>query len=1169
MERDIMILDGNTAAAHVAYAYSDVAFIYPITPATSMAELAEQWSASNVKNIFGQSVSVTQMQSEAGVAGAMHGSLCSGALTSTYTASQGLLLMIPNIYKMAAEHLPGVIYVASRAVATHALSIFGDHSDIYAVRQTGACIFSVSNVQEVMDLAPVAHLSALIGQMPVIFFFDGFRTSHETQKIMTWSMEDLSNLMPIEYVNAFKAQALNPNHPKVMGSAQNPDIFFQVREAGNISYLAMPEIVSIQIDKINSLLGTTYSPYEYYGSQEAEHVIIAMGSVIDTIKETVDYLSTLGLKVGVLNVRLFRPFSASKLIEALPRSVKTISVLDRAKEPGSVGEPLYQDIATALNGSIYSNVILRHGRYGLASKDTTPSQIAAVYANTGKKEFTIGINDDITNLSLNLIQPLSLDVKQYHCLKFYGRGSDGTIGSVKAAARIIGEHTPNYVQVYSEYDSKVSGSLTTSHLRYGQNPVRAPYLIDKAHFVACNHFLDLEKYDLYKDLLDDGSLLINCSYSISELSSQLSAHTRAYLASHNIHIYTIDADKLCRKIGLGKHINTMLITAAFCIMQIMPDEDCAALLKEYVRRAYHSYGDDMLRMNNEAIDLARENLHSWELPSDWDNISAPDDDSSLQPADNNYYSLIQKPVLDKHGNDIPVSALMPYLDGSSPSGTAANEKPGNSSYVAIWNKTKCLQCNHCSFVCPHAAIRPYALSVSEVANAPSDMKHATLIGNSDYEFTIGVSVLDCTGCGTCISKCPSAGKALRMAPLAKVNSEQATYDYLESLAKKPEITKQFRPASVKGSQFIKPLMEFPGACAGCAETAYAKLLTQLFGERMYIANATGCSSIWGNSAPSTPYTTSANGHGPVWSNSLFEDAAEFGYGMLLAQSHIRDGLKAKLTTLQNKLQANDPLKAAITAWLDTYNSGSLNLTATDDLCHQLNIHSSLDTEGIMQYQDYLSKKSQWIFGGDGWAYDIGFGGLDHVLASGQDINIIVFDTECYSNTGGQASKSTPLGAIAKFTSAGKTISKKDLSSLALNYKNVYVASISMGADMNQCIKAMTEAEAHQGPSLILAYAPCKHHGLKRGIANAQREQELAVACGYRTLFRYNPSNPLNGLPAMQIDAQPDYDKLDEFLSHETRYSRNNYPSPALGDALQQSLKDDLIAASNKINLYKQ
>ncbi len=1158
MERNTMILDGNTAAAHVAYSYSDVAFIYPITPATSMAEQAEQWSANNVKNIFGQSVSVTQMQSEAGVAGAMHGALCSGALTSTYTASQGLLLMIPNIYKMAGEHLPGVIYVASRSIATHALSIFGDHSDIYAARQTGACIFSVSNVQEVMDLAPVAHISALIGQMPVIFFFDGFRTSHEAQKISTWSIEDLANLMPNEYVQAFKAQSLNPNHPKVMGSAQNPDVFFQVREASNISYLAMPEIVSIQIDKINSLLGTNYSPYEYYGSPEAEHVIIAMGSVIDTIKETADYLNANGHKVGVLNVRLFRPFSASKLIEALPKSVKTISVLDRTKEPGSVGEPLYQDVATALSGSSY-NVILRHGRYGLASKDTTPSQIAAVYANDTKKEFTIGINDDVTNLSLNFIQPLDLDVEQYTCLKFYGRGSDGTIGSVKAAARIIGEHTPNYVQVYSEYDSKVSGSLTTSHLRFGDSPVRAPYLINKAHFIACNHFRDLEKFDLYTDLLENGSLLINCPYSADELSNKLSDNAKHYLSSHSIHIYTIDDDKLCRQIGLGRHINTMLITAAFCILQLMPDEECASLLKEYVWRAYHSYGDNVLRMNNEAIDCARENLRSIDIPSDWGNAIALDSGSSEIVADD-YYSRIQKPILDKRGDEIPVSALLPYSDGSSPSGTAANDKPGNASYVAIWNKNKCLQCNHCSFVCPHAAIRPYAITPSEADNAPAKLKHSPLTGAPKYRFTIGVSVLDCTGCGTCLSKCPSAGKALRMAPLDKAMSEQDNYNYLESLPKKPEIAQRFRVNSVKGSQFVKPLMEFPGACGGCAETAYARLLTQLFGERMYIANATGCSSIWGNSMPNTPYTISSNGRGPVWSNSLFEDAAEFGYGMMLAHNHIRDGLKEKLTNLQNKLPEHDPLRASIKAWLDTYSSGSLNLTATDDLCHQLKNHSSLYPEDIMQYQDYLSKKSQWIFGGDGWAYDIGSGGLDHVLASGQDINIIVFDTECYSNTGGQASKSTPIGAIAKFTSAGKSFSKKDLSSLALNYKNVYVASISMGADMNQCIKAMTEAEAHNGPSLLLAYAPCKHHGLRGGAASAQKEQELAVACGYRTLFRYNPDVS----PAMQIDAHPDYDKLDEFLSRETRYSIDNYPNADYGAQLHSQLREDIIEASNTI-----
>lgn len=1172
MKRNLQILDGNKAAASIAYEFTDVAFVYPITPATPMAEYTEEFSASGKKNLFGHKVSVSQMQSEAGVSGAMHGALASGALASTYTASQGLLLMIPNIYKMAAEHLPGVIYVASRSIATHALSIFGDHSDIYATRQTGACIFSVSNVQEIVDLAPVAHLSAMIGKMPVIFFFDGFRTSHETQKVETWSKEDLEGFLPEEYIKAFRDQALNPRHPKAMGSAQNPDIYFQAREANNLGYLMMPEVVSIQIDKINDKLGTKYAPYEYYGAPDAKHVIIAMGSVIDTIRSSVDYLNAKGEKVGVLNVRLFRPFSASKLIEALPASTQQISVLDRTKEPGSVGEPLYQDVASALNGSYLQHVKLHHGRYGLASKDTTPDQIVAVFSNHEKKEFTIGIQDDITHLSLETGASLSLDTKDCFCCKFYGRGSDGTIGSVKAAGKIIGEHTDNYVQVFSEYDSKVSGSLTTSHLRYSKHKFNHPYLVDQAHFIVCNHFKDLEKYNLLDDLLDGGALLLNCPYSVEELETCLSASTKQYLARHKISLYTIDADRLCRKIGLGNHINMMIMTAAFCIMKLMAADDCAALLKKYVEIAYKNYGSSVLEKNHKAIECARDHLKQVEVPKNWEETIDSDpilsSDSSVyitkDPTKDNFLKEIHRPIMANKGDEIPVSSLLPYSDGSSPSGTSAFDKPGAAAYVAFWNMKECLQCNHCSFVCPHSAIRPYILTKEEVEKAPAALKHCVLTGDSDYEFTIGVSVMDCTGCGSCLSKCPASGKALGMLPLEKARDQQEIFDYLESLPKKEIASQLFRPTSVKGSQFNKPLLEFPGSCPGCGETPYAKLLTQLFGDRMYIANATGCSSIWGNSTPSMPYTTDAMGHGPAWSNSLFEDAAEFGYGMLLAQNHMREALRERLLKLYEALKEEDALKNSIRNWLDTYTSGSSNSSTTDDLCHQLASHSSPEAKSILQYQDYLAKKSQWIFGGDGWAYDIGFGGLDHILASGRDINILVFDTECYSNTGGQASKSTPQGAIAKLASTGKITSKKDLPSIAMNYKNVYVASISMGADMNQCIKAMVEAESHPGPSLLLAYAPCKHHGLPRGAAGAQYEEEAAVACGYRNLFRYNPSNIEKGLPAMQMDAYGDSEKLEAFLSQEKRYKTANYLDPKEGEELKDHLKEDVIDSSKQL-----
>ena len=1151
MTRNFEIIDGNKAAAKTAYSLSDVAFVYPITPATPMAEVAEKKATAGAKNIFGQAVTIKEMQSEAGVAAAMHGALASGSLASTFTASQGLLLMVPNIYKMAGEHLPGVIYVAARSIATHALSIFGDHSDIYAARQTGACIFTASNVQEVVDLSPVAHMAALTGKLPVIFAFDGFRTSHETQKVQVWSEEDLKKLMPQDRIQAHRNASLNPNHAKVMGSAQNPDVFFQVREASNLNYLAMPEVVTLQIEKINSMIGTTYAPYEYYGNTSAEHVIVAMGSVVDTIKETVDYMNAQGAKVGVLNVRLFRPFSVSKFLEALPNSVKRISVLDRSKEPGSVGEPLYQDVACALVNQ--RNIQISRGRYGLASKDTTPEQIKAVFNNNDKIEFTIGIKDDVTKLSLAPSDPLNLDTKANKCCKIYGHASDGTISSVRAAAQIIGEHTQNYCQVYSQHDAKVSGSLTTSHLRFGNEPILEPYFINKAHFVSCAHFDDLEKYKIYEDLLPSGDVLLNCSYASEELEAHLSSKTKKFLAENDIHLYVIDADKIAKKLGLKKHINTVLITASFCVLELMDHDECASLLKKFVEREFKRFGEKVVQMNFDAIDCARENLSEIKIPDSWKNYSTDDDKTDVRKkTGNTFVDTIQTPILENEGDEIPVSAFVPYSDGSTPSDASVTEKLGASNSVAVWNPEKCIQCNHCSFVCPHSAIRPYALTQDEVNNSPVKLKHAKMTGDKKLEFAIGVSVMDCTGCKTCVTKCPEAGKALHLAPLKNQAAEQTAFDYLETLTKKQSVTKLFRETSVKGSQFKKPLLEFPAACAGCGETAYAKLLTQLFGEQMFIANATGCSSIWGNSLPCSAYSTSENGCGPAWSNSLFEDAAEFGYGMLLSHNHMRGGLKDELDELKFKLPKRHPLIASIEKWEETFNSSSENIIATKGLIKELQKLNSNEVEEILENKDYLSKKSQWVFGGDGWAYDIGFGGLDHILASNEDINVLVFDTECYSNTGGQVSKATPLGAIAKLASDGKATQKKNLPALAKQYDNVYVASVSMGADMNQCAKAFVEAEKHAGPSLILAYSPCKHHGL-RASSVAQIEEEKAVQCGYRTLFRFNP----NSNPQMQIDSNADISQLDDFLSREARFDVENYSTSEKGENLHEKLKHNL------------
>ena len=1164
MNRNYEILDGNKAAAQVSYMFSDCAFVYPITPATPMAEAVEALSVKGKSNLFNQTVSVKQMQSEAGVAAAMHGCLASGSLCSTYTASQGLLLMVPNIYKMAAEHLPGVIYVASRSIATHALSIFGDHSDIYSTRQTGACIFSVSNVQEVMDLAPVAHLSAVIGRLPVIFTFDGFRTSHELQKIKVWSKDDLKSLLPDNYINSFRSQALNPNHPKLMGSAQNPDIYFQVREASNLNYISFPEVLDLQLDKVNSLIGTSYRPYEYYGSKEPEHVIVAMGSVIDTIKQTIDHLNMSGNNFGVINVRLFRPFSASKFVESLPLSTRFISVLDKTKEPGSAGEPLYKDVLSALSiCDRQRNIKVLHGRYGLASKDTTPEQIESVYKNTQNSEFTIGIYDDVTKLSLPVDKSKNSHTNDVESCLFYGHAQDGTISAVQTAAKIIGENTSNFVQVYSQHDSKISGSLTVSHLRFGNCFIKRPYLIDKAHLIVCNHIDDVDKYIIVDKLQDNSTLLLNSNLKIDEINKKLSSYTKKGLIDRNVRLFTINATDLSQKIGLKNHINTILICAALYILDIMPKNRCEQLLKEYININFKDYGKDVIDKNIKAIDITKENLIQLDVNLlDTNNFEYS---QNKQNNDTDFWNHIQKPISKNQGDKIPVSHLLNYSDGSLSSKENCQSIDVQSNFVVEWDPSACLQCNHCSFVCSASAIRPYILTENEVKHSSRLLKTAPLTGNTDYKYTIGISAKDCCGCKTCISVCPSKGKALKLVKNINKSETQIVFDYLESLPKKETFEKLFKKFSVKGSQFKKPLMQFPQACGGCGETPYAKLLTQLFGEQMYIANATGCSSIWGNSMPYPAYTVGADGKGPVWSNSLFEDAAEFGYGMMLTQKHIRKNLKNKLIELKKGGLCSDSLNKAIDRWLETFNDTELNSTASESLCLELDLLKSPVVKEILQKRDFLSKKSVWVFGGDGWAYDIGFGGLDHVLLSGENINVLVFDTECYSNTGGQVSKATPYGAIAKLASDGKTTYKKNLAKIFINYEDVYVASVSMGADMSQCIKAFTEAERYNGPSIVVAYAPCKQHKIKVG--TTQQEQFRAVECGYWNLFRYDPTIK-NKNKRMKIDSHGDPKKIMDFLNRENRFNVDNYSSNERGSSLLYSLKnklEDEVESLNNIN----
>ncbi len=1177
MKRPMKTMDGNHAAAHASYAYTDVAAIYPITPSSVMAEATDEWATQGRKNIFGQTVQVTEMQSEAGAAGTVHGSLAAGALTTTYTASQGLLLMIPNLYKVAGERLPGVFNVSARAIASHALSIFGDHSDVYACRQTGAAMLCESSVQEVMDLTPVAHCAAIKGRIPFINFFDGFRTSHEIQKIETWDYEDLKEMVDLDAIDEFRRDALNPNHPCQRGSAQNPDIFFQTREACNQNYDALPAIVQEYMDKVNAKIGTDYKLFNYYGAADAEHIIIAMGSVCDTIDETIDYMMAKGEKVGLVKVRLYRPFSKDALIAAIPDSVKKISVLDRTKEPGALGEPLYLDVVAALKGSKFDGVAIYSGRYGLGSKDTTPGQIIAVYNNNEKPLFTIGIIDDVTNLSLEVKEdPVTTPEGTTNC-KFWGLGADGTVGANKNSIKIIGDNTDMYAQAYFDYDSKKSGGVTMSHLRFGKKPIKSTYLIKQANFVACHNPAYVRKYNMVQELVPGGTFLLNCPWNMEELEKHLPGQVKKYMADNDIQFYIIDGVKIGIETGMGPtRINTILQSAFFQLTGIIPADKANELMKAAAKATYGKKGDDVVQKNWAAIDAGAKQVVKVEVPASWKDCAYEDITGEKATGSRqdvvDFVNNIQKAVTAQEGNSLPVSVVKTYVDGTTPSGTSAYEKRGIAVNVPVWHQENCIQCNICSYVCPHAVIRPVAMTEDEAAKAPEGMQIKDMTGMPGMKFAISISALDCTGCGSCANVCPGmkGAKALTMENFEANAGQQKYFDFGQTVAKKPEVVEKFKENTVKGSQFKQPLLEFSGACAGCGETPYAKLITQLFGDRMYIANATGCSSIWGNSSPSTPYTVNERGQGPAWSNSLFEDAAEFGYGMLLAQKALRGSLKAKIENIIENGD-NEDVKAAAREWIDTYNCGVTNGAATDKLIAALEACGCSHAQEILKDKDYLAKKSQWIFGGDGWAYDIGFGGVDHVLASGQDINIMVFDTEVYSNTGGQSSKATPTGAIAQFAAGGKDVKKKDLASIAMSYGYVYVAQIAMGADYNQTVKALAEAEAYPGPSLIIAYAPCINHGIKVGMSKAQTEEKNAVEAGYWHMFRFNPALKAEGKSAFTLDSKAPTGDYKAFLNGEVRYNAlarfNPERAEQLFDNAEQNAKERYEYLNKLVKLY--
>ena len=1152
MARKMKTMDGNNAAAHVSYAFTDVAAIYPITPSSVMADETDKYAAAGRKNLFGQEVRVTEMQSEAGAAGAVHGSLSAGALTTTYTASQGLLLMIPNMYKMAGELLPSVIHVSARTLAGHALSIFGDHSDIYSCRQTGYAMLCSNSPQEVMDLGAVAHLSAIKGRVPFLHFFDGFRTSHEIQKIETWDYEDLGEMLDWDAVDAFRRRALNPEHPVLHGTAQNDDIFFQAREASNTYYDAVPEIVVEYMNKVNEKCGTNYKPFNYYGAPDAEKVIIAMGSVCETAEETIDYLMAAGEKVGLVKVHLYRPFCANYLLDVLPDTVKSISVLDRTKEPGSIGEPLYLDVLAALSGTKFGCCSIYSGRYGLASKDTSPAQIIAVFRNMGaadaKKRFTIGIIDDVTNLSLPLNENPDTSPEGTRSCKFWGLGADGTVGANKNSIKIIGDKTDMYAQGYFAYDSKKSGGITVSHLRFGNAPIKSCYYISQADFVACHNPSYVDKYDMVQDLKKGGSFLLNCPWDVEELGKRLPAKVKRFIAENNINLYTIDGIKIGKEIGLGGRINTILQAAFFKIANIIPIDQAVQYMKDAATKSYSKKGEEVVAMNHRAIERGAEGAVKVEVPADW--ATAAEGSQTHQAAPEGradvveYVTNILTPVNAQKGNTLPVSTFLKGADGTTPQGTAAYEKRGIAVDVPEWIPEHCIQCNLCSYVCPHSVIRPIAMTEEELAKAPADTLSKDLTGMPGMKFIMTVSTLDCTGCGSCVDVCPAKTKALEMKPIDSQMKYQPVFDYGQKVGEKEEVIAKFKETTVKGSQFKQPLFEFSGACAGCGETPYAKLATQLFGDRMMIANATGCSSIWAGSVPSTPYTVNKEGKGPSWGNSLFEDNAEYGLGMELAQKAIRNRLAGYVEQIKDSEKAPESLKAACAAYLDTRMDSGANRVPTANLIAELEkVDGCCDcAEGgalvkkILADKDFLNKKSIWILGGDGWAYDIGFSGVDHALASGENINILVFDTEVYSNTGGQASKASPLGSVAQFAAAGKATRKKDLPGIAMSYGNVYVAHVAMGADYNQCIKTFVEAESYDGPSIIVAYAPCISHGIKGGLRGVQQVEKRAVAAGYWTNFRYDPRRQAEGKNPFQLDSKEPSASYRDFLMSEVRYN---------------------------------
>lgn len=1158
MARKKKTMDGNSAAAHVSYAFTEVAAIYPITPSSPMAEETDAMAARGIKNLFGQTVKVAELESEAGAAGAVHGSLSAGALTTTYTASQGLLLMIPNMYKIAGELIPSVIHVSARCVSTHALNIFGDHSDVMACRQTGYAMLCSANVQEVMDLGAVAHLATLKSRVPFLHFFDGFRTSHEVQKIETWDYEDLRDMLDMQDVADFRARALNPEHPVLRGSAENSDIFFQHREACNKYYADAVSATEEYMNKVNEKIGTNYQLFNYYGAADADRVIIAMGSVCDTIKETVDFLNARGEKVGMVSVHLYRPFSAKHLVKVIPKTVKHISVIDRTKEPGALGEPLYLDVVAALKGTELDSVPVYGGRYGLGSKDTLPAHVIAVFANMNatepKKTFVLSINDDVTDLSLPITETPDTTPKGTTSCKFWGLGSDGTVGANKDSIKIIGDHTDMYAQGYFFYDSKKSGGITVSHLRFGSSPITSTYLINKANFVACHNPSYVTKYDMVQDLVPGGTFLLNCIWSPEELDSQLPASMKRYIAENDIKLYTINGIKIAEEVGLPGRASTILQSAFFTISGILPVEDAIKYMKEKVVAKFSKKGDAVVNANCNGIDRGSKEVIKIDVPASWKD--AVDEKAELnintnRPEMKKFVKNILDPVGRLHGDDLPVSAFVDSADGVYPQGSAAFEKRGIAISVPEWDATKCAQCNLCSMVCPHAVIRPIVMNAEEAAAAPEGttmIKHK----RTDYQYALIVSVLDCTGCGSCANVCPT--KSLTMKPIASQLDVQKSFDALVNTPAKPEV---LTPNTI-GVQFRKPYLEFSGACAGCGETPYAKLATQLYGDKMYIANATGCSSIWGGSAPSTPYTVDENGHGPAWSNSLFEDNAEFGYGMYLAQKQIRERLAADAEVLS---------KAGIKeadAWLATFNDAAVNDVDANALIKAIE-NASLDgeaasaAEDFLKDKDYAAKKYQFIFGGDGWAYDIGFGGLDHVIASHENVNIVVFDTEVYSNTGGQASKATPTGAVAKFAASGKVVKKKDLAQIAMSYGYVYVAQVAMGANANQCLKAFQEAAAYDGPSLVICYAPCINHGIKMPFNQA--EQKKAVAAGYWNLFRYNPALIAEGKNPFSLDSKAPSADYVEFIEGETRYSALKRSFPGKAEKLFA------IAAENSIEKY--